>query len=86
MFIPKLDDPSKRVLRVIRNRGVVPGWQILSEAGVTADELLKSADTLIGLKLISAQGTSSNSSEIGSTYFNILPSNDYLAEVVLNAS
>jgi hypothetical protein len=86
MYIPKLDDPSKRVLRVIRNRGVAPGWQVLSEAGVTADELRQSADMLIGLKLISTQGNISNSSEIGSAYFNILPSSVDLAEVVLNAS
>lgn len=84
-YIPRLDDPGKRVLRVIRSRGVVPGWQVMSEAQVSPDQLLQTAQQLMSLDLISAEGNLSNPSEIGSTYFNILPSNVKLTELVLNA-
>jgi hypothetical protein len=83
-YIPILDDPGKRVLRVIRSRGVVPGWQVMSEAQVSADQLLQSAHQLMSFDLISAEGNLSNPSEIGKAYFNILPSNVKLAELVLN--
>jgi hypothetical protein len=85
MYLPILDDQDKRVLQVIRSRGVVAGWQVMSEAAVTADQLAKSAGTLLKSSLISASGNYSSIKEIGTAYFNLQPSNAQLVELVLNA-
>jgi hypothetical protein len=84
-YTPQLDDASKRVLRVIQSLGVAPGWQVMKEAPVTAEELTKAAQALIGSGLIKASGNLSSSAEIGKTYFNIQPSNAGLVDFVLNA-
>jgi hypothetical protein len=80
-----LDDTSKRVLRAIRERGVAPGWQVMSEASVTADDLVKAASTLVDMGLIKTSGGALNSKEIEQAYFNILPSNARLTEMILSA-
>ena len=82
MYRPNLDDTSRRVLRVIRERGVAPGWQVMSEAPVNTDELITAATTLIDMGLIKASG-GLNQKEIEQVYFNILPSNARLAELIL---
>ncbi len=84
-YAPQLDDASKRVLRVIQSLGVAPGWQIMKEAPVTAEELAKAAQTLIGSGLIKASGNLSNPIEIDKAYFNIQPSSVGLVDYVLNA-
>jgi hypothetical protein len=43
VFLPQSDDPSNQVLQFIRERGVVFGWQILSETGLTGQRLLDAA-------------------------------------------
>lgn len=85
VYIPQIDGTTKRVLGVIRARGVVPGWQVMSEAGVDTDELSRAANNLISIGLISAKGVTSGP-EITSTYFNVLPSNVDFADLVFNAS
>jgi hypothetical protein len=83
-YMPPLDDPSKRVLRVIQSLGVAPGWQVMKEAPVTAEELTKAAHALVGSGLIKASGNLSNVAEIGKAYFNIQPSNARYVDYVLN--
>ncbi|MFI5118433.1 MAG: hypothetical protein ACHP8B_17230 [Terriglobales bacterium] len=80
-----MDDTGKRVLRVIRERGVAPGWQVMSEAAVSADDLIKAAGTLIDMGLIKTSGGALNLKEIEQAYFNILPSNARLAEMILSS-
>lgn len=80
-----LDDTGKRVLRAIRERGVAPGWQLMSEASVSADDLVKAASTLIDMGLIKTSGGALNSNEIEKAYFNFLPSNARLSEMILSA-
>jgi len=84
-YTPQIDDASKRVLRVIQSLGVVPGWQLMKEAPVSAEELSKAAQVLISSGLIKASGNFSNSAEIGKAYFNIQPSNAGVVEYVLNS-
>jgi hypothetical protein len=84
VYRPDLDDISKRVLRVIREHGVVPGWQVLSEASVTNEQLVNSANTLINMGLIKASGGGLNIKEVESAYFNILPSNAKLSEFLVS--
>ena len=84
VYRPDLDDISKRVLRVIREHGVAPGWQVMSEASVTNQELVNSANTLINMGLIKASGGGLNIKEVESAYFNILPSNAKLSEFLVS--
>jgi arsenate reductase-like glutaredoxin family protein len=84
-YTPQLDDASKRVLRVIQNAGVAPGWQVMKEAPVTAEELANAAQALVGSGLIKASASLSNTAEIGKVYFNIQPSNSGLVNFVLSA-
>jgi hypothetical protein len=84
-YAPQFDDAGKKVLRVIQSRGVAPGWQIMKEAPVTAEELAKAAQALIGSGLIKASGNISNPAEIDKAYFNIQPSSIELVQYVLNA-
>jgi hypothetical protein len=57
----------------------------MKEAPVTAEELAKAAQALIGSGLIKASANLSNPAEIGRVYFNIQPSNAGLVDLVLNA-
>lgn len=81
----QLDDTTKRVLRVIQSVGVAPGWQVMTEAPVTAEELAKAAQVLISSGLIKASGNPSDTTEIRKIYFNIQPSNAGLVDSILNA-
>lgn len=85
MYKPTLEEKEKRVLRVIREHGVAPGWQVMSEASVDAQELANAANKLIDIGLIKASGGVSNPKEIDQAYFNILPSNSRLAEAILSS-
>jgi hypothetical protein len=84
-YAPQLDAASKRVLRVIQNAGVAPGWQVMKEAPVTAEELVRAAQSLVGSGLIKASASYSNTAEIGKVYFNIQPSSARLVDFVLYA-
>jgi hypothetical protein len=84
VYFPPLDEPGKRVLRTLQRAGVAAGWQLMSGASVTEEELKSSANALESLNLISVKGTTTGP-EIGSSYFNIQPSNAALAEMVLNS-
>jgi hypothetical protein len=84
MYMPQLDEPSRRVLQAIRRLGVAPGWQLMKEAPVTATELVEAVQKLMASSLIKASGNFSNPEEIGNAYFNIQPSNAGLVDYVLN--
>jgi streptomycin 6-kinase len=84
-FLPPLDDPSKRVLQLIRERGVVSGWQVLSETGVTGQQLFDAANVLLKFSLIAAKGNIYRPDEIGKAYFSLVPSNSNLADQALRS-
>jgi hypothetical protein len=86
MYIPTIDEQGKSVLRVIQRTGVAPGWQLMSEASVTADQLAKATGQLISMGLISANTNNASPSDIAQVYFNIQPSNYQFAEMVLNSN
>jgi hypothetical protein len=83
-YIPTLDEPGKRVLRVLQHAGVAAGWQLLSEASITPEELSQTAGKLLDMGLISANGSIANPKDIGQVYFNIQPSASQFADMVLN--
>jgi hypothetical protein len=84
-YLPTLDDPSKRILQLIRERGVVSGWQVLSETGVSDQQLFDAANMLVKFSLISAKGNIYRPDEIGKAYFSLVPSNSTLADQVLRS-
>jgi hypothetical protein len=84
-YMPTLDEPGKRVLRVMQHSGVAAGWQLMSEASMNEDQLSQTAGKLISMGLISANGSIANTKEIGQVYFNIQPSASVFADMVLNA-
>jgi hypothetical protein len=86
MNVPTLDEAEKRVLRTIQSVGVTPGWRLMSEAALSAEELSKAAGDLVGRKLITVTGNISNPKEIGNSFFAILPSSSDYLQFVLNAS
>ena len=85
MYKPQLDDAGRRVLQTIQRLGVANGWQVMKEASVSADDLVKAAQALVASNLVKASGNLSNSDEIGKAYFNIQPSNIGLVNDVLSA-
>jgi predicted transcriptional regulator len=84
-YLPQLTDPSKRVLQLIRERGVVSGWQILSETGVTDQQLLDAANQLVKFSLVLAKGNIYKADEIGKAYFSLVPSSSKMADQVLKS-
>lgn len=84
-YMPTIDEPGKRLLRVIQRSGVAAGWQLMSEASMTADQLSTTATSLISMGLISANANTLNPNEIGQVYFNIQPTGIQYADMVLNA-
>ena len=84
-YRPTVDDNARRVLQVIRERGVAPGWQVMSEASVSDADLVNAVGTLMKLGLIKASGGASNPKEVCQAYFNILPSQASLAEMILSS-
>jgi hypothetical protein len=84
-YIPTVDEPSKSILRLIRDRGVVSGWQILSETGVSGEKLLDAANVFVKFSLISAKGNIYRPDEIGKAYFSLVPSSSSLVDHVLNS-
>jgi hypothetical protein len=85
MYKPQLDDPTKRVLQTIQRLGVASGWQVMKEASVTGDDLVKAVRILVASSLVKASGNLSDPDEIGKAYFNIQPSNTGLVNDVLSA-
>ena len=85
VYMPQLDDASKRVLRAIQRLGVAPGWQVMKEAPVSDQDLVAAAQVLISSGLVKASGNVSNPAAIAKTYFNIQPSNAGLVEYVLSS-
>jgi DNA-binding Lrp family transcriptional regulator len=86
MNIPQLDATGRRVLQVIRDRGVVTGRELAAEAGLTPEVLLPIVQKLISSDLVSASGNIYDTNQVGDAYFNIRPSNLPLAEFVLRSS
>lgn len=84
-YIPTVDEPSKNILRLIRDNGVVSGRQILAETGVSGEKLLDAANVFVKFRLISAKGNIYRPDEIGKAYFSLVPSNSNLVDQVLRS-
>jgi hypothetical protein len=86
MYIPQLDQERKRILQLIKEHGVCSGRQLLSEAQIKPEELVKVVGDLVKYDLVSASGGIYNPKEIEQAYFNIRPSNASLTELVLRSA
>lgn len=83
MNIPQLDAKDKRVLQVIKDRGVVTGKELAAEANLTPVDLLPIVQKLISSDLVAASGNIYSPEQVCNAYFNIRPSNLSLAEFAL---
>ncbi len=85
MNIPQLDANGKRVLQVIKDRGVVTGKELAAEANLTPEVLLPIVQKLISSDLVAVSGNIYGPEQVCDAYFNIRPSNSSLAEFVLRS-
>lgn len=86
MQYPKLDEPSVRVLRIIKERGVINGSQLLSETGLKMEDIIPAIGNLAKSDLISIKGSYYNPSDFLNCYFNVRPSNFGLSDFLLKTS
>ena len=86
MFLTKLPDASKKVLRVILDRGIASGADLESATGMTPQDLATALEPLLQSDLIAYQGTASQPSGIPDSFFNLRPSARQLAEDYLNSA
>jgi DNA-binding Lrp family transcriptional regulator len=86
MNIPKLDQDGKRVLQVIKDRGVVTGREIAGIVSLTPETLIPIVQTLVSSDLVTASGNIYDPEGFSCAYFNIRPSNVSLAEFVLRSA
>jgi hypothetical protein len=83
MHIPQISAEGKRVLQIIKERGVCNGRQLVAETELSGDQLVAAVKDLVNSELVSASGSTHNKKDIEHAYFNIRPSNASLAEFVL---
>jgi DNA-binding MarR family transcriptional regulator len=86
MYIPELTYNSKHVLQLIKDHGVCTGRQLVSETGLTPEDLVEAVKLLLKNDLISASGGTYSVNEIAQAYFNVRPSNSSLTDLVLKSS
>jgi hypothetical protein len=84
MFVTKLTDDSKTILRVILDRGVVSGADLLSLTGINPETLIEAIDPLLKSEVVGSSGNVYNPQTIRSAFFNLRPSARDLAEGYLN--
>jgi hypothetical protein len=75
-----LPDDSQRVLRVMLDRPVLAGTELLILTGLDEEKLYKALQSLIGAGLVSASAFSSDPTELLKAYFNLKPSARRYAE------
>jgi hypothetical protein len=86
MNIPQLDANGKRVLQLIKERGVATGSELAAAANLTPEVLLPIVQQLISSELVTASGNIYGPDQVCDAYFNIRPSNMPLAELVLRGA
>ncbi len=84
MFVTKLSDASKTVLRVIVDRGVVSGADLLSLTGMNPEALLEAIDPLLKSEIVGSSGNIYQPQAIYQAFFNLRPASRDLAEGYLN--
>lgn len=73
--LPKIEGDAREALRVVSERGVVPGTELLCAARLETTERLTSAvKPLLDSGLIAASGNVTDPTQILSAYFNVKPS------------
>jgi len=86
MNIPKLDQDGKRVLQVIKDRGVATGREIAAAVNLDPAKLSSIVQSLVSSDLVTASGNIYGPEGVYEAYFNIRPSNLSLAEFVLRSA
>jgi len=83
-FVTRLSDESKTALRVILDRGVVSGADLLSLTGMAPGTLIAAIDPLLKSELVGSSGNVYQPGDIKRAFFNLRPSARDLAEGYLN--
>jgi hypothetical protein len=83
-FVTRLSDDSKTALRVILDRGVVSGADLLSLTGMAAGTLMAAIDPLLKSEVVGSSGSVYQSDDIKQAFFNLRPAARDLAEGYLN--
>jgi hypothetical protein len=84
MFVPKIPDESKRVLRVIISKGVASGNDLHFATRMKPEDLVTALDPLLKMGIVGASGTPSEVTGVLSSYFNLRPSARDMAESLVN--
>jgi hypothetical protein len=82
--LPSLDSKSKSVLRVLRDRKVASGWEIVKTTGLTPVDLTAAVGSLIANDLVETRGDCLGAEAALECYFNLRPSSSALANMVLS--
>jgi hypothetical protein len=86
MYVPKLPDESKRVLRVIMSRGVASGNDLQFATQMKPEALVTALEPLIQMGIIGASGFPSEADGVLDSFFNLRPSARSIAESLVNLS
>jgi hypothetical protein len=85
MFVTKLLDPSKKVLRVILDRGVASGSDLQWATDLKPEELVTALAPLLEQHILGTSGGNPTSANgVLDSFFNLRPSARGMAEGLLN--
>lgn len=84
MRVTQLSPESKTVLRVILDRGVVSGADLLSLTKMTPGSVLEALDPLLKSALVGSSGNVYQPGDLNQAFFNLRPAARDLAEGYLN--
>lgn len=84
MFVTKLNDESKQVLRLILRRGVASGADLLAATAMTPAALVQALDPLLKSEIVGSSGNAYDPNSIPDAFFNVRPAARSLAEGYLN--
>lgn len=84
MFVTKLTDASKQVLRLILRGGVVSGADLQAGTKLSRDALIEALLPLLKSEIVGSSGNAYDPSSIDSAFFSVRPTARGLAEGYLN--
>lgn len=84
MFVTKLSDESKTILRLILDRGVISGADLSSLTGMDSSTLSQAIEPLLKSELVGYSGDIYKPEAVCQAFFNLRPSARNLAEGYLN--
>ncbi|MBC7819481.1 MAG: hypothetical protein IAG10_21570 [Planctomycetaceae bacterium] len=77
------DDMSRRILKVIQERGIVSGADLMRVTRISSDVLRDKLQPLVDEKLIQPSGNFQESAEIPYAIFHVQPSNAPMVKMLI---